>query len=124
MIELSNIHPDRFYTDLVSNGVLIEEKVDGSNEDGDLNTFYGFEDAVYEAEEESYTLEAYGTAHIFKDGKIYMVTVHIESNEASGVNELEASEIKDLINELINGEPHEGDADSFYESNAWALAFK
>ena len=124
MIELSNIHPDRFYTDLVGTAVLIRETVDGTNEDGDLNTFYGFEDAVYEAEEESYTLEEYGVAEYFNDGKVYHVTVHLESNEASGVNELEANEIQDLLNDLINGEAYEGDADAFYENNAWAVIFK
>ena len=124
MIELSNIHPDRFYTDLVSNGTLIEERVDATNEDGDFKTFYGFDDATDEADEEAYTLEEYGMAYLFKDGKVYLASVHLESNEAIGINELEAEEIKDLINELINGEPHEGDADSFYESNAWAVAFK
>ena len=124
MKELENIHPDRFYTDLVSNGVLIQETVDGTNEDGDFNTFYGFEDAVYEAEEESYTLEEYGIAHYFKDGKVYLASVHIESNEAIGINELEVEEIKSLINELIQGEPYEGDADAYYENNAWAVVFK
>lgn len=35
MKTLDKIHADRFYTDLALNGHLIEETVEGQNEDGD-----------------------------------------------------------------------------------------
>ncbi len=124
MKELDNIHPDRFYTDLVSNGTLIQESVEGENEDGDINTFYFFEDAIYEAEEEGYTLNDYGEAYYYKDGKIYLISVYIENNEAVGVNEFDSNDIENFINGLIMSEEFEGDEDAFYQNNEWALQFK
>jgi hypothetical protein len=124
MKELDNIHADRFYTDLVINGKLIQETVLGTNEDGDSQVFYLFEDAIDEAEEEGFELESYGEAYYYKDGKVYLVTVFLENNEGSGVNELDAKEISELIQKLIEQEPHEGDSDSFYESETWAVDFK
>jgi hypothetical protein len=124
MKELENIHADRFYTDLVINGKLIQETVLGTNEDGDSQVFYLFEDAIDEAEEEGFELESYGEAYYYKDGKVYLVTVFLENNEGSGVNELDAKEISELIQKLIEQEPHEGDSDSFYESETWAVDFK
>jgi len=50
MKELENIHPDRFYTELVSNAQLLEERVLGTNEEGESQLFYGFEDAIDEAD--------------------------------------------------------------------------
>jgi hypothetical protein len=122
MKELTDIHADRFYTELVSNGMLLEERVNASNEDGDFKLFFGFEDASYEAEEEEYTLEEYGEAYYFKDGKVYMVTVHLETNEASGVNELEHAEIAALIQELI--ENSSDGEEYFYQENEWAQAYR
>lgn len=124
MKELDNIHADRFYTDLVINGKLIQETVFGTNEDGDSQVFYLFEDAIYEAEEEGFELESYGEAYYYKDGKVYLVTVFLENNEGSGVNELDAKEISELIQKLIEQQPYEGDSDSFYESETWAVDFK
>lgn len=124
MKELDNIHADRFYTDLVINGKLIQETVFGTNEDGDSQVFYLFEDAIDEAEEEGFELESYGEAYYYKDGKVYLVSVFLENNEGSGVNELDAKEISELIQKLIEQEPYEGDSDSFYESETWAVDFK
>lgn len=124
MKELDNIHADRFYTDLVINGTLIQETVLGTNEDGDSQVFYLFEDAIDEAEEEGFDLESYGEAYYYKDGKVYLVSVFLENNEGSGVNELENKDITELIQKLIEQEPYEGDADSFYERETWAVDFK
>lgn len=124
MKELDNIHADRFYTDLVINGKLILETVLGTNEDGDSQVFYLFEDAIDEAEEEGFELESYGEAYYYKDGKVYLVSVFLENNEGSGVNELDAKDISELIQKLIEQEPYEGDSDSFYESETWAVDFK
>lgn len=124
MKELENIHADRFYTDLVINGKLIQETVLGTNEDGDSQVFYLFEDAIDEAEEEGFELESYGEAYYYKDGKVYLVSVFLENNEGSGVNELDAKDISELIQKLIEQEPYEGDSDSFYESESWAVDFK
>ena len=124
MKELENIHADRFYTDLVTNGRLIQETVLGTNGDGDSQLFYIFEDAVSEAEEEGFELDAYGEAYYYKEGKVYLVSVFLENIEGCGVNELESNDIAELIKTLIDGEPYEGDSDSFYESETWAVDFR
>ena len=124
MKEVENIHPGRFYTDLVINGKLIQETVFGINEDGDSQVFYLFEDALDEAEEEGFELESYGEAYYYKEGKVYLVSVLVENNEGCGVNELEPKEIAELIQTLIEQQPFEGDSDSFYERETWAVDFK
>ncbi len=124
MKELENIHADRFYTDLVINGKLIQETVLGTNEDGDSQVFYLFEDALDEAEEEGYELESYGEAYYYKEGKVYLVSILVENNEGCGVNELEPKDIVELIQTLIEQQPFEGDSDSFYERETWAVDFK
>ena len=124
MKELDNINADRFYTDLTINGRMIKEIVNGANDDGDSQVFYIFEDALLEAEEEGFELDAYGEAYYLKEGKIYLVTVLVENNEGCGVNELETAEISELIQSLIDGEPYEGDSNAFYESETWAVDFK
>ena len=63
MKEQDNIQVNRFYTDLVINGKLILETVIGTNEDGDSQVFYLFEDAIDEAEEGGYELESYMVKH-------------------------------------------------------------
>ena len=121
MKELENIHPDRFYTELVSNAQLLEERVLGTNEEGESQLFYGFEDAIDEAYCEGYTLEAYGEAYFFQEGKVYMATVYVENNEAIGINELDRDEIIQLIAELIA--VLNDDEEWFYSENEWAKAF-
>ena len=121
MKELENIHPDRFYTELVSNAQLLEERVLGTNEEGESQLFYGFEDAVDEADYEGYTLEEYGEAYFYQEGKVYMASVFVENNEGVGINELEKEEIIQLIAELIV--THEDDEEWFYSENEWAKAF-
>ena len=123
MKELENIHTDRFYTDLTINGKLIEETVFGTNDEGDTQKFYIFEDAIYESEEEGFELAEYGDAYYFKDGKVFLVTVFIENNEGCVVNELDSNEISELIHRLIDEQPYEGDSDLFYECEPWALDF-
>lgn len=124
MKEVENIHPGRFYTDLVINGKLIQETVLGTNEDGDSQVFYLFEDALDEAEEEGFELESYGEAYYYKEGKVYLVSVLVENNEGCSVNEVEPKEIAELIQTLIEQQPFEGDSDSFYERETWAVDFK
>lgn len=124
MKEVENIHPGRFYTDLVINGKLIQETVLGTNEDGDSQVFYLFEDALDEAEEEGFELESYGEAYYYKEGKVYLVSVLVENNEGCSVNEVEPKEIAELIQTLIEQQPFEGDSDSFYERETWAVNFK
>ena len=122
MKELDNVHQDRFYTDLVMNGKLIEERVNGTNEDGETQLFYCFDDAVDEAEYEGFTLDEYGEAYYYKEGKVYLASVYLENNEASGINELESEEIVQLIAELIVS--NDDDEEWFYEQNEWAKEFK
>ena len=104
------------------NGKLIEERVNGTNEDGEIQLFYCFEDAVDEADYEGFTLDEYGEAYYYKEGKVYMVTVYLENNEASGINELDREEIIQLIAELIVS--NDDDEEWFYEQNEWAKEFK
>jgi DNA segregation ATPase FtsK/SpoIIIE-like protein len=49
MKHLDNIHPDRFYTELVDNAFLIHEVIEGETQSGELQTYYDFEDAEDEA---------------------------------------------------------------------------
>jgi hypothetical protein len=121
MKELENIHTDRYYTDLVMKAQLLEERVLGTNEDGETQMFYGFEDAVDEADYEGYTLEEYGEAYFYQEGKVYMASVYVENNEGVGINELEKEEIIQLIAELIV--THDDDEEWFYSENEWAKAF-
>jgi hypothetical protein len=121
MKTLDNIHPGRFYTDLVLNGHLIEETVEGENEDGEWSTFYGFEDAVNEAPHENVTLNDHGIAFYAKEGKVYQVVVFIENDEGTGVNELEADEVKELAARLLEESNDLGWSEAeFYEKEPWA----
>lgn len=122
MKELIDIHADRFYSDLVKNAVLIEERVEGTNENGDLRTFYGFDDAFDEADYESFVLDEYGTAFYYFNHKIFMVSIFLENNEAIGINEFEEEEVKEFIAELINSDPYFGDKATFLAENNWAIS--
>lgn len=121
MKTLDSIHPGRFYTDLVLNGHLIGETVEGQNEEGEWSTFYGFEDAVDEAPHENVTLNDDGIALYAHEGKVYQVVVFIENNEGTGVKELEADEIKELAARLLEESNSSGWSESeFYEKEPWA----
>ena len=121
MKTLDSIHPGRFYTDLVLNGHLIEETVEGQNEEDEWSTFYGFEDAVDEAPHENVTLNDDGIALYAHEGKVYQVVVFIENNEGTGVKELEADEIKELAARLLEESNSSGWSESeFYEKEPWA----
>jgi len=100
MEHLENINPNKFYTRLVLEGHLIEEIVEGVDEDGNWSTFYNFEDAFSEAKYEDVTLNEYGNATYYLKGKVYEVVVYLENNEGTGINELEIDEIKSLIHKL------------------------
>jgi hypothetical protein len=122
MKTLDNIHAGRFYTDLVLNGHLIEETVEGQDEDGEWSTFYGFEDAVDEAPYENVTLNDHGIAYYAYKGKVYEVTVFIENSEGTGVNELEAEEINGLAKRLLEESNDLGYSEAeFYEKEPWAV---
>ncbi|MFZ8836441.1 MAG: hypothetical protein ACO3MV_02050 [Flavobacteriales bacterium] len=122
MKTLDNIHADRFYTDLALNGHLIEETVEGQNEDGEWSTFYGFDDAIDEAPYENVTLNDHGIAYYAHEGKVYQVTVFIENSEGTGVNELEADEIKELAERLLEESNDLGYSEAeFYEKEPWAM---
>ena len=56
MKELEGIHYDRFYQELIKEATLVEERIKGGTEDGNLQTFYGFEDAEDEAQYEGATI--------------------------------------------------------------------
>ena len=100
MKHLENINPNKFYTRLVLEGHLVEEIVEGVDEDGNWSTFFNFDDAVSEAKYEDVTLNEYGNATYYYEGKVYEVVVYLENNEGTGINELEIDEIKSLINKL------------------------
>lgn len=121
--ELNIENLNKFYEELKKNGKLIQEQVMGSNEDGDLQVFFGFEDAIDEADEEGYELETFGEAYYYFDGKILELSVTIEEGELNSVFELEQSEIHQFIKKLIAEEPYEGDSESFYNDNDWAKSF-
>lgn len=122
MKTLDKIHADRFYTDLALNGHLIEETVEGQNEDGEWSTFYGFDDAIDEAPYENVTLNDHGIAYFAHEGKVYQVTVFIENSEGTGVNELEAEEIKELAERLLEESNDLGYSEAeFYEKEPWAM---
>jgi len=57
-----------------------------------------------------------------KEGKVYLVSVHLETSEAVGVNELERKEIVNLVQDLI--ELSSDSEDYFYQENEWALGYK
>jgi hypothetical protein len=121
MKHLEKINTNKFYTKLVLEGVLIEEKVSGTDSEGNIVDYWGFEDAIFESDDEGTTLEEYGSAHYFIDGKVYEVIVYVLNNEGTGVNELSIEDINQVIKRLkdefldINGV-----TDGFYEEHAWA----
>ena len=67
-------------------------------------------------------MDEYGEAYYYKEGKVYLTSVYLENNEASGINELESEEIVQLIAELIVS--NDDDEEWFYEQNEWAKEFK
>jgi hypothetical protein len=123
MKHLTDINPNKFYTQLVLHGHLIEEVVEGVDDDGEWFKYYGFEDAEFEADGES-TLNSEGNALYFFEGKVYDVVVYLENNEGTGINELDASEIKELIERLREESEDLGYSESeFLESQPWVSQF-
>jgi Fe2+ or Zn2+ uptake regulation protein len=102
MKELENINCNKFYTQFVIDGHLIEEIVEGVSHENNWVTFYGFEDAAEEAEYEEVTLNKYGNATYFFEGKVYEAIVFLENSECTSVKEFENEEIKALIDKLKN----------------------
>ena len=70
MKHLDNIHPDRFYTELVDNAFLIQ-MIQGETQSGEVQTYYDFEDAEDEASYDGAELSEYGNAYYFTNDKIY-----------------------------------------------------
>ena len=95
------MNPNKFYTKLVLQGTLIHQKVTGTDSDGNIVDYWGFEDAIYESEYEGTTLEEYGSAHYFIDGQVYEAVVYIPNNEGTGINKLGMEDINLIIKNLI-----------------------
>ena len=121
MQELEGIHHERFYRQLIEEATLVEERIEGETEDGELQTFYGFEDAEDEAQYEGATLLEYGEAYFHKDEKVYMCTIYFENMECVGVNILDKEEIKDFVANLLESE--HGDEDALIEKQPWTKDF-
>lgn len=120
MIELENINSNKFYTKLVLDGHLIEEIVEGVDPENNWVTFYGFEDALEEAEFEGVTLNKHGNATYFFEGKVYDAIVFLENSECTSVKELEHGEIKALIDRLKNEALELGYSEvEFMEKEPW-----
>ena len=118
MKHLDKLHADRFYTKLVTEGHLIQEKVEGTDNDGKFHEYWGFDDAENEAGWEGVTLNDYGNALYFMDGTVYEAVVYLPNNEGSGINEYESEDIEQLIKDLIK---EIGDIDEFYEKEPWEI---
>lgn len=124
MKHLDNINPNKFFTQLVHHGHLIEEVVEGVDQDGNWSSFYDFEDAIIDAEDEGVILNEYGNAKYYFEGKIYDVVVYLENYEGSGINELEIDEIEALINKLRSQSEESGYSESdFMRKEPWIIEF-
>lgn len=121
MKELEGIHHERFYRQLIEEATLVEEHIEGETEGGELQTFYGFEDAEDEAQYEGATLLVYGEAYFHKDEKVYMCTIHFENMECVGVNVLDEEEIKDFVSTLL--ETEHGDENALIANQPWTKDF-
>lgn len=124
MKHLDNINPNKFYAQLVHHGHLIEEVVEGVDQDGNWSSFYDFEDAIIDAEYEGVILNECGNAKYYFEGKIYDVVVFLENYEGSGINELELEEIEALISKLRNESEEAGYSESdFLNKEPWVKEF-
>ena len=121
--ELQILDLAQFHSKLNTEGILILEQVMGNNDDGDFKIFFGFEDAVDEAEEEGYELESIGEAYCFHEGKLFELSTEIESGEVLAIFELDPNECAQFVKKLITEEPYEGNAEYFFKENEWAKAF-
>ena len=108
------LHTDRYYEMLADRGVLISEEVSGTDEDGELETYYGFDDAVEEAEYEDVQLDQYGEAYFYQESVFYQCIIHMESNECTAVNMLEPIEVKELAANQLD--LHHGDEAELLEA--------
>ncbi|MCH2042948.1 MAG: hypothetical protein MK212_02315 [Saprospiraceae bacterium] len=121
MEHLDGIHYERFYRGLINNATLIEERIEGETEDGDVEIYYGFDDAEDEAEHDEATLAEYGEAYYFQEGKVYQCIIYFENAECTGVNLFDEDETKSFVQELL--ETAHGDEDALLESQSWAKAY-
>jgi|MDTC01.2.fsa_nt_gb hypothetical protein len=122
MTHLDNIHPDRFYTDLVDNAFLIHEVVEGETQSGEVQTYYDFEDAEDEASYDGAELSEYGNAYYFINDKIYECVIHLENMECTGVNLYDnPNEIKSFVQELLS--LAQDDEDELLGQNPWAKKY-
>ena len=118
MEHLDGIHYERFYRDLMDSATLIYEVIEGETEDGDLETYYQFEDAKDEASHDGATLSEYGNAFYFKEGKIYECVIYFENMECTGVNLYQEAEINNFVKGLLKFES--GDEVALLENHPWA----
>jgi hypothetical protein len=124
MKHLDNINPNKFYAELVNHGHLIEEVVEGVDQDGNWSSYHDFEDAIIDAEHEEVKLNEYGNAKYFFEGKIYDVVVFLENYEGCAINELELEEIHKLIDELRIESKETGYSESdFLNKEPWVKKF-
>jgi len=121
MEHLDNIHPERFYRELIDDAFLIQEVVEGETESGEWERYYNFEDAEDEASYDGAILSEYGNAFYFKDDKIYECVIYLENMECTGVNLYsDTNEIKSFVNDLLD---LAGDEEELLDQQPWAKKF-
>jgi len=122
MEHLDNIHPERFYRELIDDAFLIQEVVEGETESGEWERYYNFEDAENEASYDGAILSEYGNAFYFKDDKIYECVIYLENMECTGVNLYsDPKEIKSFVNDLLD--LAQGDEEELLDQQPWAKKF-
>jgi hypothetical protein len=122
MEHLDNIHPERFYRELIDDAFLIQEVVEGETESGEWERYYNFEDAEDEASYDGAILSEYGNAFYFKDDKIYECVIYLENMECTGVNLYsDTNEIKSFVNDLLD--LAQGDEEELLDQQPWAKKF-
>lgn len=122
MEHLDNIHPERFYRELIDDAFLIQEVVEGETESGEWERYYNFEDAEDEASYDGAILSEYGNAFYFKDDKIYECVIYLENMECTGVNLYsDTNEIKSFVNDLLD--LAQGDEEELLYQQPWAKKF-
>jgi hypothetical protein len=122
MEHLDNIHPERFYRELIEDAFLIQEVVEGETESGEWETYYNFEDAEDEASYDGASLAEYGNAFYFKDDKIYECVIYLENMECTGVNLYsDPNEVKSFVKDLLD--LAQDDEEELLDQQPWAKKF-
>lgn len=118
MEQLTDIHYERYYRELIDSATLIHEVIEGETSNGDIEKYYWFDDAESEAYYEDATLSEYGSAFYFKDGKVYECIIYFEDIECVGVNVYTGDEVKEFVQELLDIEY--GDEEEVLYKHPWA----